>query len=517
MVATYVSILRRRLLLMVVVALLVGALAFTVLNQTGEVYRSEAIVRVGTQNISDVVLGRVGSYADPDRRVANELQVLSSPTVLVAAAERTAEAGTVIQPEGIAQRITLEQRAFSDAISVIGEAADPALAQLVVDSLVDAYLEHRRSYQRADLEGIREDLLDRLEVVQGEIAALDQQIATLPEGSPEATTAATARAAAVVRYQEVADSLETVSVPLAGELSAVEVVSPAFLPGEPVPTSNVRAAILATLAGLIVAGAVALLLEVLRNPVRTRDEAELVAAAPVLATVPRPRGDVARWISDLQSTSGPAPSASRALRFSIEAVAGSGSFPRSLMVAGAAGDEADVLFVAMAVAASCGGSGMRALLVADLGGPLDDLRTGGERRTGVVAGLEAAEATALAGVHWLPATSTPDHVGVLLGAPSLNQTVQALEEAYDVVVVVPPPSSETAEAVAIARTVRAVVVVCAVGKTVGKRLQTLVGVLQRGGALVTGLALTTRSKGRPSRSQPAPPQKPSRVRAPARR
>lgn len=486
MLATYWSILRRRLLLIVVVSAVVGVGAYQVLTAGEDVYRSEAVVRVGTQRAADAVLGRDARFEEPDRRVANEIEIMQSPEVL----ERAATAlGT--SAEDIEDRLHFEQRGFSDAISIAGEGGSPADVQALVGAVVSAYIEHRDAFQRASFAPIEDELVEQISEVETEIAALNAERSGLAANAPAAIGLDAARNSAIVRQQELADTLSTVRLALAGDLSGVEVVSAASQPEVLARAAGPQPYVLATLAGLLVAGAVTLAVELARNPVRTSAEAERLAAVPLLATLPAAgrRASVASAVTRLRPE---VLRAAHGLRLNLEGVTQPGQLPRTLMVTGTVADAREVHAVGVALAAACGQSGLSTILVADLERP-DALLGSGPGSSGASPSASngtRGNVTVLDGVRWLPATTSPGHGDGPLLAGSLGAAVGSLREVCDVAIIVPAPSVDAAEVVAAGRAVDAALAVCALGRTAAGDFQHLLSVLDRRGVETAGLVLT---------------------------
>jgi capsular polysaccharide biosynthesis protein len=488
-IATYLSILRRRVSLIVVVTLLLAPLAFLALTIGGEEYESEASLLLGSGRVVDAVLGQGAAFEEPERRMATELEVINGRVVARRAAERLQEAGWTPQETQLTvldERFEAAPLGFSRAIEFVGTDPDPERARQLTESFVLAYLDFRQTRQARELEAIETELAERLETVEDELAGLD---------------GALREAAILARYQTTASWLEEVRLLQTDVGSGVDVLSEASLPDEPVgavPTA--LAAALSVLGALLFAVGVALVLDLIQDAVRTPEEAERLVSAPIFAQVIRPPSMDAGLAEIMGDPAHPTMAAARALRLRLEDRMGH-TMPKRILVAGVTDEAEDSLAVGTALAAVSGRAGWTTLLIAQ---PIDDLHLGplpeldpsegSDRSVSQHPRAPLARPTTLANVWSAPATSTaaatPSTAGLLDGF-SVGEALDALAPNFDVIVLVPPKSADVFEVSSLRRFVDVMALVCSLDGTPGRLLRRRVATLERNDALVDGVVLTS--------------------------
>lgn len=507
MIATYLSILRRRSRLILLVTLVAAPLAYFAMTFGPQEYQSEASLLIGSDRVVDGVLGQGGGFEEPERRMATELEIIQGRVVGVRAAELLADEGWSEDAQELTERIEAAPRGFSRAIEIVGTDEDPQRAQQLTDAFVAGYLDYRQDRQSAELEEIEQQLVERLEQAEAELTALDAELAA-------GATVEGAREVALTRYETTANWLDEVRLLQAADGSGVEVLSGASLPeeasGEFAPAAI---GVLAVMGALLLAAGLALILDLVRDAVRTRDEAERLGRAPTLAQIARPNasgGELARVLADPRH---PTMGDARALRLRLEAGADEDVTMR-VLVAGATSDADDVLMVGASFAAASARAGRRVLLVADQAF-VPVLPDAPEPGSGVGSGGDVvrpdaprARGTKLPGLWSAPAsvrgTGERDGGGLLDGY-SPASALRVLATDFDVIVVVPPADSDAFELMSLRRTVDTLLLVCSLGHTPGREFRRLVETLQSNQAPVDGLVLTA-GRARRTEARHAPPE-----------
>jgi capsular polysaccharide biosynthesis protein len=501
MIATYLSILRRRRGFIIAVAAVLAPLGFLAMTFGPDTYRSEASLLLGTDRAVDSVLGQGGGFEEPERRMATELELFAGQAVAARAAERLTAEGWNESATELSERVEAAPRGFSRAIEVVGTDTDPQRARELTDAFVLAFLDHRAETQATELATIEEDLQERLVAAQEELSELDTQL--VAGETVEAT-----REVALTRYQTTAGWLEEVRLLQAAAGSGLEVLSPASVPetaSNAVPP--VAAGALAVLGAVLLAAGIALLLDLVRDAVRTRQEAERLVPAPVLVEVPRSTKGSSDLPSVLADPAHPTMAAARALRLRFELL-NDGQLPGRILIAGGATETDDALLVGAAFAAACGRAGRRALLVADpspnlrlpaLPGPDLDSQQDVRHPDAPIARMTALEGlwSAPAGVPRRAADGEIDD-GLFDGF-MVGRALDALDADFDVTVIVAPAGSGVLELSSFRRLVDRFALVCALGQTSGRPLRQLAQSLQHDDATIDGVVLTSS----PAARQPA--------------
>ncbi len=479
MFGSYLFILRRRALNIVVLMLPLVPLAFLYLTSLPPVYESRATLEVGTGSLSEDLLGVSRPYEEPVRRVASIADVVTSRPVRAIAYSYLRDQGQ--EPD----RVTARPRRASNYIDITATGSTPGDAAAVTNAHLIAFFEHRRLEQESELEKLEEGLVERLRAAQRQVAAATADAGEA--GSPE-------QAAAQETLDTTTRLLQTVRLRQEVPPTGVDVLAGASSPARP---SNELSPILAMLLSLVgvffVACGLTLLLELIRDAVRTRDEVERLTEAPVL-------GEIVREGQRRNGSGSQALGASgRLLRLGLTARSG-GALPPSVLVASLATDVADGFLAAVALAEGCAGSGQRVLLIADVPAgtsfrpayPIAAQRAEGRAALDPVALQDHDFA-------WCPATSTEGRQG-LLDVPVPQQAMDEISAAFDVVILAPgTPGLDPTD---VAYLTAAIVVVCAIGRTYGRRFARFLEVLEREVGPVRGIILTMPAPGVGSETTP---------------
>lgn len=485
---------RGRQLLLITV--LLAPLLFVVLVARADVYRSEAILQVGAGSVAEEVLGQPRSYEEPGRRVATELEVLTSTAVEQRAAQRLAETGWEISDREVAERVVASPRGLSSFVEVVGTDANPVRARLLTQAVVDSYIEFRREAQQADLERVRDDLQSRLRGVEAELAALDAST----NGDAAVTRE---RTAVVARFETLTQLVEAVRLRLSVDSGGVRVLAVASTPDGPADAVRPAVAALLSLLGATLLGSGALLLyDLARDSVRTASEAARLLPTRTLALLPRFKDQDARWGRALRRQDHPASVAAGTLRMRLSGMSG-GTFPTPLLVTGAADDADDCVWVAAALAAACGRAGTPVLLIADCTGSSESLLAAGEGTERVEQSSLEISPTRLTNVWAAPLGTSADPGAGLRASRLPAHEMAALSRRFEVVILV-APVTEAVDAVAMSHLASAALLVCAVGRSRARRLQSLLSALQGSDAGVSGMVLTSWNVRGPAASAATP-------------
>ncbi|WP_432491933.1 hypothetical protein [Kineococcus gypseus] len=476
MIGSYLSVLRRRALLVALVTALVAPLAFLALTAGGRSYQSVAVVQVGSRLAAGVV-GLDTPYEDAETLLATEVQFFEGDRVAEAARTALAAEGWSGSAEELSAQVTATGRGLSNLMDVTGTASTPERARQLTDAFVTAYVQTRQDSQRDAVQAVVDDLEAQRDQAEAQLAALDS--------APAGAAAERDRASAQSWYDSLTDQIERARLRLSVDTSGVALVSPASAAARTESTGAPLAALLSLAGALLVGCGAALVLDMLRDPVRTRAEAQELLAAPVLGVLGAPGAGAG-------VAGGAAAAAARGVRLRLEHLNG-GTAPRTVAVTALPSDAADAVRVATSLAAAWGRTGLRVALIADpsaeavrtAAGPLPPDGDGGE----VGAGLGAAQ-TSLPGVWLVPSTTSEARTG-FSDHPSPDAVLSALRRSCDVVVLVDtrPEAPDTA---AVASLVDAVLVVCALDVTPSKQVTALTRSLEQYGVRVDGVVLTRR-------------------------
>lgn len=445
-------------------------------------------------------------------RVADRLEFPGDPALLASEVTTAADEtlGTIT--------ITVQDRDGARAAQRANTFADETLAYLTEQVQVE-------QQRQADV------LLQRLEKLEGDIAALDARIAAEAGAGSDVSLVTAQRDAQVRQYSVAYEQFQQLAAegPPSASFTSLQAATPIPVTDTGFAPPSSRAGRAAGAAGLavVLAGLLALALERVDTKVRTKEGAERAFRLPVVAEIPKTtlRGRGSNAIVTLAQPQSLAAEAYRNLRSSLllmprrppDAPPGGwvgtrGGLPGRdpldselphpdeplvvLVTSPGAGDGKTTTVANLAVAFAETG---RSVLVlgADLRRPkvhtylevsdgpgLSDVLRGGP---GAPTLTEVMRMTAVPGVAMVPSGTVSDRPGELFG--SRQHLIEEARELADVVLVDTAPLLLTNDAVELAPAVDAVIVVCRSGRTSNEASVRASEILARLGARVTGVAL----------------------------
>ena len=482
MLASYLAVLKRRRWTLVVIVLVLASLIFSYLSSRPTVYRSIAVLEVGSTNLSDTLLGQTPGYVDPVRRVATESDVVTSAPVAARALEALEEDGRLDEDGDLPGTVSAAPRATSNYIDVVSSASTPADAKAMADAYALSYLEHRLEKVRGESEVLEVRLTAGLEEAQRDVARLEAA-----DGADSAEL--TAAQESVERTQELLQNLRFLR---SVNGSDVSLAFPGGLPTEPLNDQGLAESIGISLLGAILLGlGVIFLLELLQDTVRSPEEAERLTATPVLGVVNRSTGgptSAARSVAAASADRHPA-APGAGLRLGVLARSG-GAMPGSVLVAGLPDDAADVALVASTLAAACADSGQEVLLVSDVapGATARSDLTTGPTEVGSDHHQVAVVRPAGTAVSWCPLTGG-DGLQGLLDVPFPKNALVQLTSSFDLVVIA--SGTTGVRPTDLTHLTEETIVVCSFGRTSSRSLVDLLGAFEHRGTAVLGLVATS--------------------------
>lgn len=486
MLESYVVILRRNAVWILVLSLLLAPLMFYGVTARANQYRSQAVIEVTFSTSAEQLLGQQRGYEEPQRRVTTEAELVTSLPVADRAAARLRAEGRREDVGQLLAKVQATPRRSSNYVEISGTDSTPVRAQGVAEAFAKEYLDYRRDLQKVELERLQADLNTAR-------TSARQDLAAASEADSGAVRA---------RLRNIDALLDSVRLRLSVDTTGITLLSDASLPQEPTNAVSTRtAALVAVMGGVLAAMALVLLLELLRNEVRTRKEAERLTDLPVLGVIDRPVR--ARWGQAAAAGELLPGHGERGLRLALAAHSG-GRLPSTLMLASLPADAEDCVLISRSLAASCLASGLTVLLIAneaqDNGRPAPE---GGDERSPAVS-HRVSLSKVLPGLHEAAATSVHGSSGVF----DLPEPAAALREfatAFDVVIVA-VSGLHGLNPVDVGALVQTSVPVCALTRTRAQAFRRLVTALVSVGTDLPGVALTEgrrQRRGRPDGVKPA--------------
>ena len=498
----YLQVLKRRKVLVIVVALIpmAGAFAFSMAQTPTYKATAELLFESGrARYIVDPNSQRIG---DPQRLLENEVQFVESDRVADAAEAKIGVRGevevAVSQPTG-------------DIMFVTAEADNGPDAAAIANSTAEAYIEERREQGVEDYRHtieVTQANLDEVQRAQFE-AALRIGELNAELGSPTPQSDISTLTAERNSLQANQSTLFDQAIRLQGDLrdlnlgfdlaetDVATLTRPALVPSVPASPKPLRSAAVGLVAGLILGVGVAFVRDYLDDRVKTRDRLEvfLRGRLPVLAAVPGGDDDRDVGVVSIDDPRAPASEAYRTLRTSLSFV--SVDDPPQVIQVTSGEPEAGKTTTAANLAVATARAGHTVLLVdADLRrsrlhellgmasrpGLLDAVRNGS--LDGVIQSADGVDRLDLLSSGGL----APDP-SALVGSDRFAQLFTAIRQRYDVVVLDSPPVLPVADSIALTRVADAVIVVVDADRTTTRELGKTLEAIDQVDATVAGVVL----------------------------
>lgn len=498
----YAAVIERRKLTILVAAVIVVTSSLTFSFLQTPIYQASA--KVLLQPRATPVVLTPQALVDVD----TEMEVMQSDTVRSATADEL----------GFEPNVTLTAVGATSVVLVTAESTAAADAARTANTYAETYVTTRREQRVADL-------LAASEQVQAEVAEVDQQLVDLdaPLAELDARIAgtesseqrlalqgertnlnqeiATRRLALQNQRSGYAEQLDNLQ--LAQNLSQqgdAEVVNPAVVPASPVRPTPARNGILALMVGLMLGVGLAFLREQLDDTVKNKDDLERATGGlSVLALVPLVgawKDRAAPQVVSLSQPSSPAAEAYRSLRTSVQFIGLEHPVQVLQLTSPNAAEGKTTTLANLGVALA--NSGQRVIVVCcDLRRPRIHEFFGLTNTIGFTSVLlgELPLSAALqpvpgqSGLSLVASGPPPPNPSELLATRRTGEVLLALKSECDVVLVDSPPVLPVTDAIVLARTVDATILVGTAGRTTKKEYHRSVELLQQVDAPLIGSVL----------------------------
>lgn len=385
--------------------------------------------------------------------------------------------------------VTAAEVAQTNVIAITAVSGTPALAASIANVYARAFVESQ--------EQVASNSLKTAEVqLQKQINALYQQAATLRKHRGTADQQQALITEAAVAKQQLAQmQVQNGS----GSIGGISFVTPAQPPQSPSSPKPVQDGLLGLFAGLILGLAVAFLLENFDDALTSKEVAEQLGGAPVLAMVPM----VPSWkrreqtlVASISQPMSPAAEAYRSLRTSLQFMRQEREV-RTLLVTSSAASEGKTSTISN-LGAMFAQAGERVVLVScDLRRPRLGQFFGLGEKVGLTSILRGEQTLAAAiqpvagyDTLWLlGAGQVPSNPAELLSGAEARKLFETLRASFDLVLVDSPPVLPVTDAAVLSKYADGALVVVAVGQTKRMELRRATEKLGQVGAEVVGLVL----------------------------
>lgn len=458
-VRSYLDILRRRWLVVLVPTILIPLVVFAVTSSQTPRYQAEASVYVKQENPAALATGSaVVSNNDPARTLQTQVALADTQA---AAARVLAEARVRdLSPSALLGATSISADANADILTFAVTDTSPARAALLATAYAQYYTQLRR-------------LLDTQPLAEARALIL-RQIATLPSHSAYAATLA--NSANQLQTQE---ALQGSNAVLAAPASSAAQVAP----------QTKKYTLLGAAFGLLLGIGLAFLWESLDTRVRSAEEVAERLGVPLLARIPEPSRDLAReyQLTTIEAPASAVAESFRLLRTNL-AFANVDRAARVIMISSALAGEGKSTTVANLAVVEARAGERVALLDLDFRRPtlhkffhLDDrpgitnvllgqatlmqatarIHIGPDHIGADGAESDPAPGAELPTIHGLldviPCGPIPPNPGEIVAMPALAQVLETLSQRYDLVLVDTPPMLNIGDTLTLASTIPAMI------------------------------------------------------------
>ena len=465
--ARSLMMLRNRWLIVVAVVLACVLVSVVHHERAAKTYAATASVAFQAGTLSDAALQvSPGGTAEPQREADTEVLIAHSPEVAQGVRRQLR---TSVPASELLNEVKVEAAPNANILNVVATSGDPRYSARLANAFAEQYIAFRTRSELAGIESAQ--------------AKLDQQIASLPVGSPERAT-----------LQQSLQRLGELRAVAGGGANIIGQATPVATPTGPSLTSAV---LVGLLIGLALAFSLVFLLESLDRRVKTIEEFEREYRLPVLAAVPQSafRFHLAR---DREGLLEPY----RILRSALDFAAVTRELDTLLVTSAVSGEGKTTVAVDLAHAVALAGRSV-VLMELDLRRPTFtahfDLKPGTGLTAALIRDAELADLLVepfpdLPNFSVLPAGRTPHNPSELLGSPRVAEMISKLQSQDGIVIIDAPPLNPVADTQVLLNSpaIHSAIVVARVDKTARDDVRRARAILDRHivepvGIVVTGL------------------------------
>lgn len=496
-----IRILRRRLPLIALCAIVVAAAAFVYSKHEKKTYSATAAVSFSSNPLSQQIAGLQSGSTNVLVQQASDLQRVRLGDM---AAKTARIVGHGLTASQVSEKLSITSQGESNIVGISAEDSSPQIAAALATTYARTFVEEQQQSERR--------------YFQSALALVDKQLAGM--------TPAQRIGEDGLALQEKAQTLKLLSGLRYG---SVELAQSAVVPSGPTSPKTSRNTALGLLLGLVIGLCLAFVLEHLDRRVRGPRDLEDLYELPLLGSVP-----ISRALAK-ESTGGIGPSlrllppteaeAFSLIRAHLKLVAGAREL-NAVMVASAEQGEGKTTLATQLAATAARMGGHVLLIEADLRQPtlwksLGALATPG--MADVVSGAVALEQAVqpvdlgqssgtkigVGSMHVLVAGSAPQNPGALIEGRGTTDLLARARSAYDLVVIDTPPLTATSDAFPLLSQVDGVLIVGWVGRTSTDAAQRLSKAIEASGARLLGVVANGSKQGAAAAYPPSTPASPA--------
>lgn len=490
----YLALLRRRWWLIVLLALLGGGVALPIALLRTPVYESSTTVLINQApgaslpNAEDVLSGQ---------RVASTYsELLHRRSVLE---EVIINLGLRISPEELDKHVDINQVRDTNLLVLTVEDTDPQRAADIANEMVKVFVVQHLQSQAEGYAGTLEDLQAAMDKIEEDISRTESSISKLQDAtSPDQITERTRLEELLSQQRDTYANLLASQLAQTQSTDKISIVDKA-LPGKRSGQSTMMIVIQGVIIGIFAACGIAILIEYLRDTMKSGEELEQLLGIPTLAVIGTIHAsDPGRVLVTIDKPRSPIAEAYRLLRANIEIAAAADNPVRTLVVTSSGPTEGKSVTAAN-LAVAFAQSGKRVVLVdADLRRPsLHKLFQLPNKRGVTTALLQGGQgmvgdhlsSTRVDGLFLLACGPLPPNPAELLGSQRMADYVKELGAQADMVIFDSPPVLAVADATLLARVCDGALFVVLAESTQGEAIKRAKAQLEQSGTQLLGVVL----------------------------
>jgi non-specific protein-tyrosine kinase len=492
----YLSVLRKWLWLIILVGIVAGAASYYATSQMPNRYLATAKVMVGESY--QKANPTAGDIATGSVLAETYIQLVSTTAVLDGARQALGTNLTVGDLRGAVSANTIQRTQF---LEVRASDVDPNRAADIANAVANQLILLGPSSSNVELAQQREFVRGQISDLEEKIGAAESEISSLEESLRTTTSVREAderRAeidrlrAQIAQYQENYTQFINFLVP--ASLNTLSILEPAEAPWAPYFPNMFLNVTLAVIIGMLLATAVAFLIEYLDDTLKNKEDVTRVLGASTLGEIGVLRGKNDRLITASEPRSANA-EAYRMLRSNISF--SSVDKPIETILVTSASPSEGKSITAANLAVTMAQAGYRTIVLdCDLRKPTQHKIFGVSNDAGLTNSLLAhanlnsfIRPTRVENLRVLTTGPLPPNPAELLGSRSMNTFLGVLNSEADVVVIDSPPILAVTDSAILARLSDGVLLVVDSGKTKRESAQRAREALDNAGARLLGVVI----------------------------
>ena len=497
----YWELLRKWLWLILLTTIVAAVAAFFFSSRQTPIYRASTRLMI-SPSVSKNSSVQYSDILTAQKLSSTYAQLLTTYPLIEAAIAKAGLEG-VVDPENLADAISVQPVRDTQLIDLHVEYWDPVIAAELANALPKVFVEFNTRRQTARYEELKASLQEQLQQLDQQIQAIDAKLQQLDDAQDlEAKAQKVILEDQLAQYRStygnVLAQLEEIRLAEANALDVITVVEPAKTPKRPVRPKVLMNTLLAAIVGGMIGLGAAFLIEYLDDTVKTPDDIARLTTLSTLGIIAKRKNGENGGFVTIEDPRSPVAEAYRAIRTGIQ-FAGVDEPMRTLVVTSPGPGEGKSTTAAnLAVVMAQMGKKV-AIIDADLRKPTQHKRWGVPNTVGLTGALLMDDAlddlenlltpTAVDNLWLLTSGQLPHNPSELLGSHKLKQLTEQLLRNLDILIFDSPPTLAVTDPVILGQTMDGVIIVVDAGVTREPALIHVLTEMEKVNAHVLGIVL----------------------------